>query len=118
VRYTILLTVLLWVAFTTTASAQRGSSQKTAGQTIHGCLTGDRDGYWLQQPDGTQRALIGDYRELGAHIGQFVQLAGQGDQNRDASASSDEATAHGLRFFEVWSVTQTQGECRKRVGSS
>jgi hypothetical protein len=46
-------------------------------------------------------------------VGQFVQLAGQRDENRDASASSDEGTAHGLRFFQVWNVTQAQGECGK-----
>lgn len=112
-KYTALFVVLLWVAFTTAASAQQKSSQGKPGQTIQGCLTGNRDGYWLRQHDGTEHALIGDYSELGAHVGQFVQLAGQRDENRDASASSDEATAHGLRFFQVWSVTQTQGECTK-----
>lgn len=122
-RCTGFLAVLLWIAstsaFAQATSSQQANSQQssvaqgTQPQTIQGCLTGKPDSYWLRERDGTEHALIGDRRELSAHVGQSVQLAGQRDENRDASASSDEATAHGLRFFQVWGVTQMQGNCRR-----
>ncbi|MGA9209442.1 MAG: hypothetical protein WB347_16675 [Terriglobales bacterium] len=55
--------------------------------------------------------LIGDDQDLSAHVGQRVQLTGERDNNRDASASSDEGTAHGMRFFEVAAIRRVEGKC-------
>jgi hypothetical protein len=50
--------------------------------------------------------LIGPNDALGKHVGQMVQLTGYRDNNRDASASSDEGTADGMRFFLVEDVAR------------
>jgi hypothetical protein len=111
-RYAGLFVTLLLIV-SATAFAQRSQRDQMKQQTIQGCLTGSPDSYRLRARNGSEHMLIGDYKELSAHVGQYVQLGGKRDLNRDASASSDEATAHGLRFFEVWSVTEMQGECGK-----
>ena len=56
--------------------------------------------------------LIGPNDALAKHVGQMVQLAGYRDNNRDASASSDEGTAHGMRFFQVEDIVLEAGTCK------
>lgn len=109
----LLVTVLLllsWTAFTQETKPKPAAMKQ---DTIQGCLNGSPDSYRLKEDNGTQHMLIGDTKELQSHVGQHVQLAGKRDLNRDASASSDEATAHGQRFFRVESVTATQGKCSR-----
>lgn len=115
-RFTGLLVLALfltcWTAF---SQVKKSSGVETKPETtaIQGCLTGSSDSYRLQEENGTQHMLIGDAKELQSHVGQHVQLTGKRDLNRDASASSDEATAHGQRFFRVESVTPTEGKCSR-----
>ncbi|HZD31866.1 MAG TPA: hypothetical protein VE779_09420 [Candidatus Angelobacter sp.] len=85
-----------------------------AGQTnIMGCVHGKADGYYLLEKDGTMRLLMGSNDELQKLVGHWVELGGNRDNRRDASASSDEGTAHGLRFFQVEEVLADQGACKK-----
>jgi hypothetical protein len=54
-----------------------------------------------------------DNHVLSSHVGDMVQLSGYRDNNRDASASSDNGTSHGMRFFLVESVVSDSGKCGK-----
>jgi len=114
-RYVGLLVILLVAP--AVALAQSGTAQERTvsrgQQIIQGCLSGSSHDYRLTTHDGTVHLLIGDNSELSTHVGQYVQLAGARDNNRDASASSDEATAHGMRFFEVQNLLRSEGTCRK-----
>ena len=43
---------------------------------------------------------------------RWFELTGYRDNNRDASASSDEGTAHGMRFFQVEEIVPESGGCK------
>jgi|SRR5208283_1715863 len=81
--------------------------------TVTGCLQGKTDGYYLTEKDGTMRLLMGPNEELRQHVDHWVQLGGNRDNRRDASASSDEGTPHGLRFFQVEEILADQGTCKR-----
>ena len=78
---------------------------------ISGCLQGAPGAYRLLANSGNPHLLIGDEKILSNHVGDRVTLKGYRDDNRDASASSDEGTPHGMRFFQVDSVTADTGKC-------
>jgi hypothetical protein len=90
-----------------TANLQQGESL------ISGCLSGHPDSFRLTEPNGTYHLLMNNTHVLSSHVGDMVQLSGYRDNNRDASASSDEGTAHGMRFFLVDSVVSDSGKCGK-----
>ena len=79
--------------------------------TVTGCLQGKTDGYYLTEKDGTMRLLMGPDDELNSYVGHWVQLGGNRDNRRDASAG-DEGTPHGLRFFQVEEILADQGTCK------
>jgi len=81
---------------------------------ISGCLQGTANNYRLVADSGNRHLLIGDYRVLKDHVGDRVTLQGYRDNNRDASASGDEGTSHGMRFFQVDNVTADNGKCDVR----
>jgi len=81
--------------------------------TITGCVKGSTDGFYLMQQDGTMRLLMGRNRMLRPLVDHWVELGGNRDDRRDASASSDEGTPHGLRFFQVEEVIANQGPCKR-----
>jgi hypothetical protein len=81
--------------------------------TVTGCVKGSADQYDLVQKDGTTRLLMGPNDELNRYVGHWAELRGNRDNRRDASASSDEGTAHGLRFFQVEDVLADQGSCKR-----
>ena len=115
-----LLLVLSAIAFGQNASSagDRASVQEVsvpaAENTITGCLAGHHDGYRLIEKDGTMHLLMPapENQGLRTHVGDVVTLAGYRDDNRDASASSDEGTPHGLRFFQVNEIVSDSGECK------
>lgn len=88
-----------------------GSGQSTQ---ISGCLQGSTNAYRLVTNSGNAHLLMGDQSALNAHVGDRVTLEGYRDNNRDASASSDEGTYRGLRYFRVDSVKADTGKCNVR----
>ncbi|HEY4900438.1 MAG TPA: hypothetical protein VIH91_06420 [Terriglobales bacterium] len=82
--------------------------------TITGCLVGHHDGYGLTERDGTMHLLmpVPENKGLRSHVGDIVTLAGYRDDDRDASASSDEGAPHGLRFFQVNEIVSDSGKCK------
>jgi hypothetical protein len=113
-----LLLVLSAIAFAqsaNSASDRAGVQQVSVSQgesTITGCLAGHPDEYRLTDKNGTMHLLMGPNDVLGKHVGQMVELIGYRDNNRDASASSDEGTAHGMRFFQVEDIVPESGSCK------
>ena len=106
----------LALAQTTTSSgpAVMQKASLSAGETtVTGCLQGKTDGYYLTQKDGTMRLLMGSNDKLRSYVGHWVELGGNRDLRRDASASSDEGTPHGLRFFQVEEILADQGTCKR-----
>ncbi len=99
-------------------SANGGSSTQPASvpageTTITGCLSGHHDEYRLTEKDGTVHLLLSAQKNgLRSHVGNIVELAGHADNNRDASSSSDEGTAHGQRFFQVNEIISDSGKCK------
>jgi len=81
---------------------------------ISGCLQGTPHDYRLLAESGNPHLLLGDEAALNGHVGDQVTLEGYRDNNRDASASSDQGTAHGMRFFQVNSVTVDHGKCNAK----
>ena len=55
---------------------------------------------------------VPENKGLRTHVGHTVTLAGYRDNDRDASASSDEGTANGLRFFQVNEIVSDSGNCK------
>ena len=112
-----LLALLLAVAvsaFGQSKSSYLGQADPAAkGPTaqISGCLQGTANSYTLLADSGNPHLLIGDYTTLSSHVGDRVTLQGYRDNNRDASASSDNGTAHGMRYFQVENVAADQGKC-------
>ena len=115
------MTLLLVIS--TAAWAQSASSPSNSaglrevsvpnGQSmITGCLQGQPHNYRLTEKDGTSHLLMGESDALSSHVNHNVQLVGYKDNNRDASASSDEGTPHGLRFFKVENIASDTGSCR------
>jgi len=112
-RYAGLLLSLSLLLFVSTTALAGNTTSHNTQQTIQGCLSGSAHDYQLTEHNGTAHMLMGDNQELSAHVGQEVQLAGKADMRRDASTSSDEATAHGMRFFRVERVARAEGTCQK-----
>jgi hypothetical protein len=81
---------------------------------ISGCLQGTLGDYRLVRANGTVHMLMGDDKVLSSHMGENVTLQGYRDNNRDASASGDEGTVHGLRFFQVDSVAAVNSKCGQK----
>jgi len=114
------LLVLSAIAFGQSANSagDRASVQEvsvSAGETtITGCLAGRHDGYRLTEKDGTMHLLMPTPEKMGLrnHVGDIVTVGGYRDDNRDASASSDEGTPHGLRFFQVNEFVSDSGKCK------
>lgn len=101
-------------AFAQSHSSYLGQADPAAtGPTtqITGCLQGSSNDYRLLATSGNPHLLIGDESALSSHVGDRVTLQGYRDNNRDASASSDQGTAHGMRFFQVESVSADKGKC-------
>ncbi len=114
-----LLALLLAAAVSCMGQSKSYSSQAdplAMGPTtqISGCLEGTANGYRLIADSGNPHLLVGDYAVLKDHVGDRVSLQGYRDNNRDASASSDQGTAHGMRFFQVNDVTADNGKCNVR----
>ena len=79
---------------------------------LSGCLQGKTDCYRLTEKDGTIHLLI-ETVDLSRNVGHIVQLVGYPDDERDASASSDEGTPVAPRFFLVEQVVVDSGQCPK-----
>ena len=96
-----------------TAPATLQNASLPAGESsVTGCVHGSTDQYYLIENDGTMRLLMGPNSQLQQLLGHRVVLAGNRDLRRDASASSDGGTPHGLRFFQVEEVLAEQGVCK------
>ena len=112
----LLVTPALVFSQTETPSAtqdiHRQSVQQQNSSTIIGCLTGKQDEYQLVDQEGTTHLLFNPTVDLHSYVGQSVTLVGENDARRDASASSDEGTAHGMHFFRVVEVSRTSGVCK------
>ncbi len=119
----ILFFVTLLLVISTAALAQSGKSASDRaglqqvsvplGQaTIEGCLQGNPHNYRLTEKDGTSHLLMGESDALSGHLNHNIQLVGYKDDDRDASASSDEGTPHGLRFFRVENIASDTGSCK------
>ena|SRR5271166_5628594 len=80
--------------------------------TVTGCLKGSVNQYYVVEKNGTRHVLLAKGHDLSPYVNHMVTLTGKADNNRDASASSDEGTARGNRFFAVDSVDD-QGACKK-----
>jgi hypothetical protein len=112
--------VLSTIAFGQNAASASGNANVKdasvpAGETtITGCLSGSRDEYRLIEKDGTVHLLlpVAESKGLRSHVGNVVVLSGHKDNNRDASASSDEGTSHGQRFFQVNEIVSDSGKCK------
>ena len=115
-----LLALLLIVALSTlgqSKSSSMGQADPAATSPLtesSGCLQGTSGAYRLVRADGTVHLLMGDDEVLKGHVGDTVTLKGYRDTNRDASASSDEGTAHGLRFFQVDGVATENSKCNQK----
>lgn len=81
---------------------------------LSGCLQGAPQSYRLVRENGNVHLLVGDNKALASHVGDMVTLQGYRDNNRDASASSDEGTPRGMRFFQVDSIAADNGSCNVR----
>jgi len=110
------LAVLLAAALSTFAQNDSSADPRATGPTtqISGCLQGSPNSYHLMADSGNPHLLIGDEEALSDHVGDRVTLEGYRDNNRDAGASSDEGTPHGMRFFQVDSVVADKGKCNVR----
>jgi hypothetical protein len=75
-------------------------------------LQGKPHNYRLVETDGTTHLLMGQSDALSSHMDHIVKLVGNRDNDRDASASSDEGTPHGLRFFQVERIATDAGSCK------
>jgi len=95
------------------ASPAPTASLGTGETTVTGCLRGRTDEFYLVEKDGTTRLLMGPNEKLNSYVGHWVELGGNRDNRRDASASSDEGTPHGLRFFQVEEILADQGACKR-----
>ena len=91
----------------------RTASLSTQETTLTGCLEGKTNGYYLIEQNGTVHMLMGRNRDLRLYVDRWVELGGNRDNSRDASASSDQGTAHGLRFFQVEEVIADNGTCKR-----
>ncbi len=100
------------IGFAQNANDQ-GNNMNSQEHTIRGCLAGSPNQYRLTTKNGTTHMLMGDEQDLGSHVGQMVELSGKADNNRDASASSNNGMMNGQRFFRVDSVKEIQGNCKK-----
>ena len=86
----------------------------SAGETtVAGCLKAHTDGFYLIEKDGTMHLLMNPSDNLKPYLYRWVQLGGNRDLRRDASARSDESTPHGLRFFQVEGVLSDEGACKR-----
>jgi len=90
----------------------REVSVPTGQSIIVGCLQGNPHNYRLTEKDGTSHLLMGESDALSGHVNHSVQLVGFEDNDRDPSASSDEDTPHGLRFFRVENIASDMGSCK------
>jgi len=114
---TLLAIVLLaGIAIATAQNPPTDPTQTTAAtagtSTVTGCLKGSINQYYVVEKDGTAHVLLSKGHDLSSFVDHMVTVTGKADNNRDASASSDEGTAHGNRFFAVDSVDD-QGACKK-----
>jgi hypothetical protein len=107
-----LLLVVSAVVFSLSAKSVEEISVPYTPATISGCLHGNPDSYTLTERDGTVHYLMGQSDALSSHVGHKVQLQGLKDDDRDASASGDEGTPHGLRFFSVEQIVSDSGTCK------
>ena len=57
-----------------------------------------RTNYRLTEKDGTMHLLMGEAVALDRHVGHIVELVGYKDNDRNASASSDEVPRMGCAF--------------------
>jgi hypothetical protein len=90
----------------------RQAMQQQDVRTLTGCLTGKPDQYQLVDQSGTQHLIFNPDVNLSSYVGHSIQLMGISDASRDASASSDEGTAHGMSFFKVAQVNKDLGACK------
>jgi len=121
-RVSILLTIV-FCAVVLVATAQDSGSQNAAqrttneppqmsgSSTLTGCLGGSRSQYYVIEKNGTEHVLLTKNRDLSKYVKHEVTVTGLADTNRDASASSDEGTAHGNRFFSLDTITDI-GACK------
>jgi hypothetical protein len=118
-----LLTILLvtpTLAFSQyeSPSATQSNDRQTMQQqgngtsTLTGCLTGKPDEYQLVDQRGTTHLIFNPGVDLSSYVGHSIEVMGKRDVQRDASASSDEGTAHGMHFFKVVSVNKDLGRCK------
>ena len=115
-RISTLLAIVLLASFAL-AAAQNPTTDppqvnSPGASTLTGCLKGSVNQYYVVEKNGTRHVLLAKGHDLSSYVDHMVTVTGKADNNRDASASSDEGTAHGNRFFSVDSVSD-QGACKK-----
>jgi hypothetical protein len=110
---TLLLSVMATAAAQSSATQTQQTTSKLPGATtLTGCLKGSINQYYVVEKNGTTHQLLAKGKDLTQYVNHEVTVSGTSDNNRDASASSDEGTAHGGRFFSVDSVSD-QGSCKR-----
>lgn len=111
----LVISAAAWAQNANSASDRVGLQQvsvPTGQSMITGCLQGQPHNYRLTERGGTFHLLMGESDALSSHLNHQVQLVGYKDNDRDASASSDEATPHGMRFFRVEDIAADLGSCK------
>jgi hypothetical protein len=115
-----ILLVMPAIAFSQSAypsATQDNQSQTTQQQdngttTMTGCLTGKPGEYQLVDQSGDKHLILNTGVDLSSYVGHSVEVTGKNDIRRDASSSSDEATAHGAHFFKVTAMDKDLGACK------
>jgi hypothetical protein len=94
-------------------SRQSESDCPTAGQ--HDYAYGMLERQTRRVPtdqSGDKHLILSAGIDLSSYVGHSVEVTGKNDIRRDASSSSDEATAHGAHFFKVTAMDKDLGACK------
>jgi hypothetical protein len=86
--------------------------QEQGTTTLTGCLSGKPGEYQLVDQSGDKHLVLTAGVDLSSYVGHSVEVTGKNDIRRDASASSDEATAHGMHYFKVTAMDKDLGSCK------
>jgi hypothetical protein len=92
--------------------SQASQQQDNGTITLTGCLSGKPGEYQLVDQSGDKHLILPAGVDLSSYVGHSVEVVGKNDTRRDASSSSDEATAHGAHFFKVAQVNKDLGACK------
>jgi hypothetical protein len=120
--FILLMILLVTPAIAFSQSAYSSGTQDNQSQTIQqqdngtttltGCLSGKTGEYQLVDQSGDKHLILSAGIDLSSYLGHSVEVTGKYDIRRDASASSDEATAHGMHFFKVTAMDKDLGACK------